>query len=180
MLAVILASGAEHEPNGAIFPSDTNEILWGTIAFAILVFALWKLAFEPLKKAMADKRERIESEITEAEKGRVEAEAALEEVRAALGNADADRAAIIEEARQTATALAADLEQRSASEVVALRERSQRDIAASQHQALADLEATIGDLTLGAAEAVVQNALDQATHDDLIERYIAELGSRNN
>ncbi len=179
MRAVILASEG-HEPNDIILPSDIDEVVWGTIAFVILVFVLWKLAYEPLKKAMADKRERIAAEIDEAESARVEAETELEGVRSSLANADADRVAIIEEARRTATALAGDLEQRSQAEVVALRERAQRDIAASQQQALADLEATIGDLTLGAAEAVVQNVLDEATHAELIERYIAELGSRKN
>src|ERR1700710_1124715 len=62
MLA-LLAITDEATPNGAWFPHDVNEVIWGTIAF-VLVMALlvWK-AGPAIKKAMNGRTERIQSEL---------------------------------------------------------------------------------------------------------------------
>lgn len=176
MLALILAA-EEHEPNGIILPHDTNEVIWGTIAFLIIAFALWKFALGPIKDAMTARRERIEGEITEAEQARRDAEARLAEVRTQLSGADTERARILADAQQTAAAIAAESADRAERDAVEARERARRDIGASQHQAMADLQRAVSELTLGAAEVVVRNTLDDATQDDLIETYIAQMAN---
>ena len=54
--------------------------------------------------------------------------------------------------------------------------RATADIEASKHQALADLTAEATSLALGAAQAVVERNLDPATHTQLIESYIDQVG----
>ncbi len=176
MLALILAA-AEHEPNDIILPHDINEVIWGSIAFLIIFGALWKFGLGPARQGMATRRERIEAELSEAADARSTQEARLSTLRAQLSGADSERERILTDARATAAGIATDSEERSAREAEEARERSRRDIAASQQQAMADLQRSVSDLTLGAAEVVVRNTLDDSAQDELIESYIAQMAN---
>lgn len=176
MPGVITVLAAEGE-NQVILPSDINEVIWGSLSFAILVLALWYFAYRPLKQAIADKRGRIEEDLDGASEARSTAEAELEEVRAQLSDADNERARLLEEARETADGVRRDLEAKAETDVAEMRDRARRDLAASRQQAMADLQAAVGGLTMGAAEIVVRNALDDATQDELIEKYIGQVAN---
>lgn len=176
MLALLLAAG-EHEPNDIILPHDINEVIWGTIAFLIIFGALWKFGLGPARQGMAARRERIETELSEAADARAAQESRLATLRAQLSGADSERDRVLADAQATAAAIASDAEERTARDGEEARERARRDIAASQQQAMADLQRSVSDLTLGAAEVVVRNALDDAAQDELIESYIAQMAN---
>ncbi len=177
-LTPILASEG-HEPNGIIFPSDTDEIIWGTIAFCLIVFALYKFAWGPIKTMSAKKAEGISDEIDTAETARQEATGELDSLEAQLADAPAERERILTEARETATGIGEEMDAKAQTDAVDMRQRALRDIEVNKHQAMADLEAMVGELTLGAAELVVRENLDQSTQDQLVDTYIAEIGSSN-
>jgi F0F1-type ATP synthase membrane subunit b/b' len=59
---------------------------------------------------------------------------------------------------------------------VALRERAAGELVAARRQAESDLAGELSRLALGAAEQVVHSNLDDATHQDLIEAYIRQVG----
>lgn len=175
---VLAATEGEHEEaNGAILPADFNEVIWGSLAFFLVAgLLIWK-ALPAAKKALAARTDRIAGELDDAQRARADAEGALASVRTQLSGADAERTGLIDEARRTAVAIAAEGEARTEREAAQARERATRDIAASQQQAMADLQAMVGGLTLGAAELVVRKNLDDRTHDELIDSYIAGLSA---
>src|SRR5438105_8797419 len=151
---------------------DTNEIIWGTLAFIILLVAMYKLAFPAVTKMMNDRTERIRRNLDDAERVKGEAQSILEEYQRQLADAKNEANRIIEEARQTAEALRRDLMQRAEAEVAELRQRSAEDISAAQERALSDLRGRISELVIGAAEKVVERSLDRDTNLALIESYI--------
>ena len=177
-LTPIFASEA-HEPNGIIFTSDTNEIIWGTIAFCLIVFALWKFAWGPIRDMAKKRGESISDELNDAEGARQEASAELDHLNAQLAGAPAERERILTEARETAIGIGEEMDTKAQTDAVEMRERALRDIEVNKQQAMADVEAMVGDLTLGAAELVVRESLDQPTQDQLVDSYIAEIGSSN-
>ena len=64
MLSTILA--AETEGNGFWLPHDFNEVIWGTIAFVIVIgVIIWK-GGPAIKAAMAARPERISGELSAA------------------------------------------------------------------------------------------------------------------
>ena len=63
-------------------------------------------------------------------------------------------------------------------ELAAMRERAAADIESSKAQAVADLQAEVARLAIGAAEVVVQHNLDPSTQTQLVENYIAQVGAR--
>jgi F-type H+-transporting ATPase subunit b len=172
----MLILGAE---NGLFLTGDVNELIWGTIAFVLVVGGLnWK-AGPAIKKAMVGRTERIQNEMDAAETLRTDAEGERDRIRAALADSDTEAARIVEDARQTADKLRADLSARADAAIVALRERGVNDIEAARRQAESDLRIEVSKLALGAAEQVVHHNLDPATQQSLIEAYIAQVGSTN-
>ena len=71
----------------------------------------------------------------------------------------------------------AQIIERATTDAADLRTRGGADVEAAKAQATGDLQAEIGVLALGAAEAVVTNNLDDATQNELIENYINGVGA---
>jgi F-type H+-transporting ATPase subunit b len=157
-----------------------NELIWGAISFAVLVFLLAKFAWPGIKKGLDDRSERIRKDLEEADQAKGDAQQVLDEYRAQLADARSEAGRIIEEARQQADALKRDQEQRLQTELAELRQRAAADVEAAKNQAIADLRSEVGRIAIGAAETVVQRNLDRTTQEQLVERYIADLTARSN
>jgi len=177
MNILILASEAEHHANGWVLPGDINEVIWGTIGFLVVAtLIVWKGG--PAIKAMWNGRiDRIRTELETAATARAEAEARLAAVEADLADADNERQRIVTEARETAAAVKAQIIAKAGTDAADLRTRGASDVEAAKAQATNDLQAEIGVLAIGAAEAVVANALDASTQSQLIDNYIDKVGA---
>jgi F-type H+-transporting ATPase subunit b len=158
----------------------TNEIIWGSISFVILLGLLYKLAWPALVSGMNARAERIRSDLDAAESAKSEADHVLSDYKAQLADARNESARIIEEARQAADALRKDKEQRLQAELAQLRERAAADIESAKRQAVGDLRDEVAQLAIGAAEVIVQNNLDRDTQVRLVESYIEQVLSRSN
>jgi F-type H+-transporting ATPase subunit b len=166
----------QEAPN-PILPA-TNELVWGSISFAVLLFLLYKYAYPQVRKMMDDRTERIRTDLQEAETAKAEAQGVLDEYRAQLNDARAEGGRIIEEARQAADRIKRDQEARLQAEVAELRARAVADIESAKTQAVSDLRDEVAQLAIGAAETVVQHNLDEATQTQLIEDYINQVAAQ--
>lgn len=164
------------EAPSLILPA-TNEIVWGAISFAVLLVLLAKFAWPAMKSAMEDRSEKIREDIDAAERARTEAEIVKSEYESSLGDAKAEAARIIEEARQAADALKADQQVRLNEELAASRAQAQAEIDSAKSLAMAELHADVADIAIGAAEAVVGANLDRNAQTRLIEDYINRVGA---
>ncbi|MCU1456947.1 MAG: synthase, subunit b [Actinomycetia bacterium] len=165
-----------HKATSPILPA-LNEIVWGGIAFLIVAGVLLKFAFPALKKGLADRSAKIASDIAGAEAARAAAEAEAAEYQAKLAEARSDAGRIIEEARQSAEALRADLVARAEADAQGIRARASEEVQALTARALADLQGRVADLSIELAEKVVEHNLDHDTQIALIEGYINSVGT---
>lgn len=170
---------AAGKPNGWWLPHDPNEVIWGTIAFAIVFGVLYVKAFPSMKAAFNGRSDRIESTLNEATGERETAEAERESTKAALADSDSEAARIVAEARDTAERVKVDLITRAEADAVVIRDRAMAEIASARRGAQADLTAEVSRLAAGAAERVVHANLDDTTQQSLIESYISQVGSNN-
>lgn len=161
------------------FPYDPNKVYWGTAAFLIVVFLLWKFARKPAVTYFMGRIERIQEELGAAEATRVEAEAERDRIKAALADSDSEAARIIAEARSAADQLSSEIAARTETDIASLRERSVVELANTRAQAEQDLSGELARLSLGAAERVVESTLDDASQQRLIDDYISQVGSQN-
>jgi F-type H+-transporting ATPase subunit b len=180
MLSTIAVLAAEPGAENAFWlPHDINEVIWGSLAFAIVAFLLWKFARKPLAAMLSGRIEQIENELGQAAQARQAAEAERDRIKAALADSDSEAARIIAEARTGAEQLAADIEARTGTDITTVRERAAADLVSARTQAESDLSGELSRLSLGAAERVVETSLDPAAQQRLIDDYINQVGTQN-
>ncbi len=170
---IFAAEEGEHHENNFWY-GDINEVIWGSVAFAIVLgLMIWK-GLPALKAAMLGRTERIQAELAAADVAQQEAAARRAAAEAALGNPEEDAKAIVADAAARAEALKADLRLRAETDIEAGKSRARIEIEASKSQLLADLRAEVAARTAAAAEAVAAQNLD---HDSLIDQYITQVGA---
>ena len=176
MSATLLAAAATQSRN-PILPS-VPELVWGTLAFAIVFFLMWKFAFPSVKKAMDARTDRIRDSLSTAEQAKTDAQAVLDEYQRQLADARNESNRIIEEARQTAEALRRDLMARAEADAAEVRTRATADIEAARDRAREELRSQLTQLTLQLTELVVKRNIDRDANTRLIDDYISSIGNR--
>jgi F-type H+-transporting ATPase subunit b len=176
----ILEAGGDiddcQEAPSPILP-EWNEIIWGSLAFAVLFFGFLKWGLPAVRNMMATREERIRGDLERAEQARVEAEGVLEQYRAQLAEARTEASRILEEARQAADQMRRDLVARAEQEAADIRARAQQDTELAVQRAMAELQGRVADLSIDLAERIVERNLDRDTQLQLIENYINEVGT---
>jgi F-type H+-transporting ATPase subunit b len=165
--------------NGPWLSGDLQKVAWMAAAFVVMAIILLKFGKQPFMDMLANRQERIRTELDTVAQERLSAEAERDRIKAALADSDAEAARILSEARAAAERLDVDTAARTEHELVQLRERATADLASTRRQAEADLSAELSRLSLGAAERVVRNSLDDATQQRLIDDYISQVGAQN-
>jgi F-type H+-transporting ATPase subunit b len=168
--------GCLEAPN-PILP-ELNEIIWGGLAFLVLLAAMAKWGFPLVSQTMEARSDRIRDELEAADTAEAEATRIKEEQLAELAASRANANQLIDEARQDAAAVRADLVARAEAEVAEMRVRADADIVAARERALGDLQGDVNEIVVGAAERVVEQNLDRNAQRQLIENYINNVGSR--
>lgn len=155
------------------------EIIWGGLAFLIVLAVLMKFAFPALKKGLKAREDKIREDLESASKAREDAEAESAQYRAQIGDARSEANVIIEDARADAERIRREVVARAEAEASDIRERAQEDIRLAQERAMSDLRAQVTDLSIGLAERVVERNLDRDTQVALIESYINSVGNES-
>jgi F-type H+-transporting ATPase subunit b len=176
-LGSIVVLGAEEHHKNNFFYGDINEVIWGSVAFAIIfVLFLWK-GVPALKRVMKKQQDAIAARLAAAEATKAEEEAELARLRASLGTAEQEAERIVADARERAEIVEADLKRRADVEVREALQRAHIEIESSKQQALADLREEITAMTVTATEAILQDTLDDTVKSLLVDRYIDQVGA---
>jgi F-type H+-transporting ATPase subunit b len=163
------------EPPNPIIPI-WQEIVVGSVAFAVLCFVLIKFAFPRMEQMYKARVEAIEGGIKRAEERQAEANALFEQYKLQLAEARTEAARIRQEAAADAEGIRQDVLARA-------REESDRIIAAGRDQLIAErqtiireLRADIGELAVDLAGRIVGESLaDEARQRGTVERFLADL-----
>jgi len=161
----------------SLFTPALPEIIWGGLAFLIVLVVLLKFAFPALKKGMKGREEKIRGDLEGAEKARLEAEAERDKYLAQLGDARTEANKIVEEARQAAERVRQDVVAKAEADAAEVRARADEDIRLARERAVSDLQRQVGDLSIELAEKIVERSIDPATQQDLVESYISSVGT---
>lgn len=184
MLAALKVFAAEAggggDPSRFILPA-MDELVWGSIAFGfILIALLWKV-FPKYKQTLAERTKKIQGSLQEAEKAKLDADAMIEEYRQRLASAQAEANRIIEEAKKTAEAMRRDLAVKAEQEASEIVSRARAELGAEKQRAMAELRASVADLSIQVAEKVVAKELaNEASQRAFVDQTIAELARMGN
>ncbi|HKF91608.1 MAG TPA: F0F1 ATP synthase subunit B [Acidimicrobiia bacterium] len=166
------------EAPSLILPAG-NEIIWGGLAFVVLLLVMWKYALPPVRNMMKQREDRIREDLERAEQARTEAEGELANYRRQVADARNEAARIIEEARQSADEVRRQIQSQAEADAAETRSRAQEDIRLATDRAQADLQGRVADLSIELAEKIVERNLDRDTQLALVESYIGQVGNGN-
>jgi F-type H+-transporting ATPase subunit b len=152
-----------------------NEIIWGAAAFAVLLIAMWKFGVPAVKNMEKAREDRIRNDLEGAEKAKAEAEAEKAQYLAQIAGAKDEAGRLIEEARQAAESVRADLIARAEQEANDIRARAQADIANQTNQAMAQLRTDVASLSIDLAGRIVERNLDSDTNRQLVDSFIDQV-----
>jgi F-type H+-transporting ATPase subunit b len=160
----------------AILP-QWPEVLVAAISFGVLFFVLWKFAFPPITNMLAERAERIKESLEKAEETRMEAEALLEDYRKQMAEARADAGRVVEQSRTVAEGMKDEIIAKANEEAEAIKAKAVDAIEAEKRAAVAELQASVADLSVAIAGKIIEESLSKEEHEALIEKYLAEVGN---
>ena len=135
-----------------------------------------KLLLNPVKKVIAERKAKADSQIADAEKLRTEAEAMKAEYEQNLQNARTEANQIVAAAQKTAAARSEELLGEARAQATALKQKAEADIAQERKKAVNEVKDEIGGMAMEIASKVVEREIKEADHQDLIDEFIKNVG----
>ena len=135
-----------------------------------------KLLLNPVKKVIAERKAKADSQIADAEKLRTEAEAMKVEYEQNLQNARTEANQIVAAAQKTAAARSEELLGEARAQAAALKQKAEVDIAQERKKAVNEVKDEIGGMAMEIASKVVEREIKEADHQDLIDEFIKNVG----
>jgi F-type H+-transporting ATPase subunit b len=174
----VLVAAEEHidRSHSWIWPEGYEA--WFGSAASIIIFGLlfWKVG--PLvKKAMATRTGRVQSELDDAAAAKATAESEAATIRQALGDIETERQRMLAAADEQAAAILLEGRTRLAREVADIHTKAAGDIESALGRLNDELRAEIARLSSVVAERVVVESLDDTTQQLLVEDFIVQVGS---
>lgn len=173
--AVLLA--AEMEPR--LFDLDFQllaDSLLTIIAVFVLFIALSYLLFNPARKFMQDRQNKIAEELDHAKTAQEDAEKLKADYEARLANVDKEADEILSAARAKALANEADIVAKAREEASRIIAHAHVEAELEKKKAADEIKQEMVGLAMDAAGKFVRVSMDDRTKNALIEETLAEIG----
>jgi F-type H+-transporting ATPase subunit b len=157
-------------------PTDWGLQLWTLITFVILLLLLKTFAFKPIAQALDRRGETIKKSIDDAEKSRADAKKLMEDYQKQIAEARTEAGKVIEEARQLGERVRKEVVEKANAEASAVAQRAQEEIVRQKEKGVQELKDTVASLSVQIASKVLEKEVNEATHRQLIDNLIKDLG----
>ena len=150
--------------------------VWVFLALLVFIGILIYMKVPGMAVAALDKRaEKIKADLDQARRLREEAEALLREYQRKRGEAEAEAAAIVAQAKREADALSTEARGRIEDYVVRRTKAVEARIAQAEAQAVAEVRSRAIDVATAAASRILAEQAKGAKGDELVDRSIDAL-----
>ena len=144
------------------------------VNFLLLLFLISRFAYKPILNMLNQRSEQIKESLEAADRARQEAQQSEANIQTQLDAARREGQIIIEQASRSAEQLREEIQQVARQEAETIRQRAQADFDLERQKAIADLRRQFADLTVTAAERVINESLDRAKHQSLISEVLEQ------
>ncbi len=177
-LLTVDTSGLVDE-SGRVFGID-EVLLQGVIIQGLSIFLLFMflsyVLFEPVKKLLANRTERIKNNIESATKDKEDAAKLKEEYDAKIKGIDKEAEAILSEARKKAKKKENDIIAGANEEAARIVARSNQEIELEKNRVIDEVRREMIAIATVMAEKIVGASIDEAKQEALIEETLKEMG----
>ena len=166
------------ETKNPILPT-VNEMFWAAVFFLLLWILMKFVLLPPITKVMDARDEKVRSDLQAAEAAESSRATKLAEYEAGLAGARSEALVLLEAARSEGDAERRSQIAAAEADAAAVKAEAAAAVVAAKARARTELTASITDIAVGAAEAVVQKPIDRAAQTALVEDYVNRSGSQN-
>lgn len=142
--------------------------------FFVLLLILRFTLYRPILKMLAERKQKIAEGLNAAEIARAEAASAQANIQAQLDTARKEGQEIVAGAQTIATRIQAEAREQSVRDRETALERARTEIQLERDRAIADLRSEFADITVSAAEKVINQSLDRQAHQRIIDETLAQ------
>jgi len=144
------------------------------INFVILLGLLYLVAYKPIMRMLDERSRKVKESMEQTELIKQQAERAEEEVKKQLEAASKEGMEIITRAMHTGEEVRQKAQQEAKQDAETLIARARVEIQRERDGAIDELRKEFADLTIMAAEKVIEKSLDKQTHRQLIDKVLEE------
>ncbi len=149
-------------------------LLAQVINFAILFGLLYLVAYKPIMRMFDERSRKIKESMEQTEFVKEQAAHAEEEVKKQLAAAGREGQEVVTRAVRTGEEARQKAQQQAKQEAEALITRARTEIQRERDEAIDELRQEFADLTILAAEKVIDRSLDKKAHRQLIDKVLEE------
>ncbi len=142
------------------------------VNFLLLFFLLSRFAFKPIMRMLDQRAERIRESLEAAERARQEAAQSEANIQDQMDAARREGQALIEQAGHTAEQFRQQLMADAQQEREAMLARARADFDLEREKAVAELRREFAQITIVAAEKVINESLDRSKHERLVSEVL--------
>ena len=158
------------------------QLLFDTILLAIAVFFLFfamsYLLFNPARKMLSDRQERIANDLDSAKEDKESAAVLKAEYEAKLKNIDKEAEVILSEARQKALKNEAKIIGEANEEAARIIKRAQEEALLEKKHAMDDMKQEMVQIASLMAQKVVATSINAEIQDTLVDETLKEMGDQ--
>lgn len=167
------------EPYQYLFNLDA-QLLFSTALSAAAIFVLFLVAsnllFNPARKLLKDRQERIAKDISDAKDDKENAAVLKAEYESKLKNIEKEAEVILSEARQKALKNETRIIDEAKEEAQRIIRRAQEEAELEKKHAMDDVKQEIIEIASLMAQKVVSASIDTNIQDALVEETLKEMG----
>ncbi len=146
------------------------------IAIFVLYLAMSYFLFEPAKKVLQNRQERIKNELNEAQSSMEQANALKAEYEAKLKNVEKEKEEILGEARKQALKNEGEIIAKAKEEAARITERAHTEAMLEKQKLADDVKKEMITVASAMAGKVVAASMDAQIQDKLIDDTLKEIG----
>ena len=148
-----------------------------TLLNAIALFLVLKhKLFKPIENVMEQRQNEVDQIYSDAEAAKADAEAYKAAYDEKLANAKEEAVDIIKAAQERADRLGDEIVSDARAKADDLMKIADAEIAQERKKAVNELKNEISVISLGIAEKMLDREINEADHNELINRFIEEMG----
>jgi F-type H+-transporting ATPase subunit b len=144
------------------------------INFVILLGLLYLVAYKPIMRMLDERSNRVKESMEQTESIKEQAADAEEEARKRIEAASREGQELVAHAVKTGEEIRQKAQEDAKPEAEALLSRARQEIQQERDEAIAELRREFTDLTIAAAEKIIEQELDKEAHRKLIDKVLDE------
>lgn len=152
-----------------------GNMIFVSLSFLLLLLCVKKFAWKNIVQIFKEREERINNDLDSAESDRIKASELKSQRETELNQARQESVSIVNEAKELAKHQQQQMLDETKNDIKDMKNRASQEIKTDQEKAYLALKKDVATMSLNIASKILNQELDQKTHEELIDSCIEGL-----